>query len=259
MEKISYSERSRWYQFETYDPNQNSFLHTLMSQNNWKNPVIIPCSSGKNLQVLSSVSQSVMAYDIDTEMIIQAKRLVLAQNLKNVKINYGSLLDFDIPQHSDVIFILNEALQMFSPRSNDYSQILGNISKKYYGSLVLELYDFHNDKARDSLRYYSYKRNGEIVRDLTFICDNKSITRFHKSFRTDEGVRVIYYYKCVNMANMTVTWKKTSFELFDINSQQLVDLISLKNNVLVNVYTSYTFAKNPIEHGKKVIVLDIKR
>lgn len=258
MDKITFSERASWYNLETNDIKQNAFLLKLMDLYNCMNPIIIPCSSGEKLVDLAKVSKSVLGYDINSEMLRIAKLQLQKNSIMHAEVKYGDIRNFYIPNNTDIILILNEALQMFDPDSLTFKTILNNILRIYHGIIVIELYDFKNSLAIDRLRYYSYKESGHIVRDLSFEFEGKQIIRFHKSLRTKTGIEIHYYYRIKKMSTNNVTWKTSFVKLYDVNIEKLIESLSHYKGISYSLYSDYNFEFDT-SSGKKVLVVDCRK
>lgn len=258
MEHISFSERAKWYNIETYNHKQNMFLNKLLVQNKCVRPIVIPCTSGKNLIELSKISKEVIGYDIDSEMIKASKQLIIKHRVKNVKILYGNMLEFDIPEGTDSILILNEAIQMFSQNSSEFKSTLINILKYFHGILVLEVYDYKNSLARDNLKYFSYKDIDHIVRDFSFIFEKNEIIRFHKSTFTNTGIQTQYYYRLKGLHKKDINWKTSYVKMYNIDIEKLIEWLNDIRHISYILYTSYNFEYDPVTCGKRVIIIDCK-
>ena len=242
MQRMTYKDRASWYTQETTSVEQNEFLKRILEIYQLKYPIIIPCSSGKNLETLSQSSVSVIGYDIDKAMLAMAKEEVVEKGLSNCKVDFGDLLGFYIPHYADSVLILNEAIQLFRTKQEAHRKILVNILCKLNGILILETFDYKNTITKERLRYYCGRELNRIVKDYEIVKDDTSINRYHQALLTKDGVIIKYFYLFKDMWTGQRNWKKSEVELFFFDEDELRQIVEENGGRIETVFSSYTMS-----------------
>lgn len=235
---ITYKQRAIFYNSElVIDKNLENFLLCVRDTFDLKNVMLIPCGSGKYINIYRKLFNKSYFIDCENEMISQLKSKC---NYDNIIPLVGNLND-EININTDAVFVLNQGMQFLSYR--EFKKFIYNYSKhnKYF---ILDLFDFFKNSG-DSLNYYNIL-DKEI--SSIFYHDGKLIKRNISYFRYRNKINFLYTYN--NDYQM-------KFNLYNYRYKDIIKILDTIPNLVVKyVYADYSmnFYNN---NNRFILILEV--
>jgi SAM-dependent methyltransferase len=123
QQSISYKERAAYYDVEYVDDVDSAFLSSMVTDE-VKSILEIPCGVGRNVVRLAHTGKSIVAADIEPEMVLELSDRLRQVSADNVRPIVADLRTLALDQQFDLILVPREAFQLVTDREEAFSSLL---------------------------------------------------------------------------------------------------------------------------------------
>ena len=240
MREIFYDERSSFYFDEINTCEDNTFLKSILLDNNIDSVLDIPCGTGRNILLLSENCKKVYLCDLEIEMINKVNSFIHKNHIKNCKAFVGDLYDYHIDFKPEATIVMRQALQFISPRrlKNAIKNMINNTKKL----IVLDVYDFCSTAPDGQVPSYilskskSFKFNDDVITRRTMINYNS------------DSVDIKYIY-CMNKQ-----YYFSKITLYSYSPEYVVDILKQYNVTNIKEYRDYKFNVRTNEKSSIMVI-----
>ena len=239
MRIIDYDKRSEWNEFVSED---TLFIKNIVKKLKSRTVLDIPCSNGRNLDVLCSIADYAIFGDINSQMV------KVVQNKINMKqYNHCSSMVLDLCDLSmlsdyanvDLILITQQSFQMLN-REQARNALL-NMRKSGTKHIVIDIYDFLSQST--DLPIY-------LIKDISFT-DEHATNWVRKSSLIPGNSSFIHLRHDYFAKNRSYT---TTLTLENYTRQEFVALCQQYGFVIDDIFTTYNMSFDD-SHGRTIVVL----
>ena len=242
MRKIDYDKRSEWDEFVSED---TLFIQNIIKKLNARTVLEIPCSNGRNLNVISNIVDYAIFGDINKQMVDVVKKRISMERKRNCTALVLDLCDLSIlPVYAsiDLILITQQSFQLLN--HEQAKKTLLNIRKSGVKYIIIDIYDF----LSQSVDLPIYLNN-----DIFFVDANMTNWVRKSSLIPGEGgfvyLRHDYFSKDVSYT--------TTLTLKNYSRKEIVALCKQCGFVIDDIFTTYNMTFND-NKGRTIVLLNNK-
>ncbi len=233
---INYKERALFYDIEYNNNYDEDFIVQCISKLNVKSICEIPCATGRNITLLSSLCRELHLVDIEEEMLNQAR--CKKCNHADTYFYISDMQNVKLASRVDLIWFPQGALQLL--KTND--ELFATFRSAYHnlkigGNLVIDIVNFSSNDLPSYVSNFSdnYLLNWE--RKL----ENKFISRYSKSkfLEKRKSIEISFKYEVKVYPSSNFFYTKISMRCIDYH--ELFELLETSGFKIECSFGDYKF------------------
>lgn len=239
MRTIDYDKRAEWDEFVSED---TLFIQSIIKKLQIRTVLEVPCSNGRNLNVISNIVDYAIFGDINKQMVGVVQGKINKGHKNNCSAMVLDLCDLStLPAYInvDLILILQQSFQLLNLEQAKKS--LSNMRKSGAKFIIIDIYDFLS-QATDLPTY--------LIMDTFFV--DKNATRWVRKssfvLGEDEFIHLRHDYFSEN-ASYT-----TTLTLKNYTREEFVSLCKQCGFVVGDIFTTYNMSFDD-RQGRTIILL----
>lgn len=239
MKKINYDKRSQWDEFVSED---TLFIKNIIRKLDIKRVLEIPCSNGRNLNMISDIVDYAIFGDINIQMVDVVKKKINMERKTNCSAMVLDLCDISVlPPHTEIelVLITQQSFQMLKHEQAKTSLL--NMKKTGIKYVVIDTYDFLSHAI--DLPIYLVEN--------TFFVDSKGMNWVRNSSLILEEKGCVFIRHDYYSAGYSYT---TTIELENYSRKEIITLCKQCGFVIGDIFTTYDMSFNE-SHGRTIILL----
>lgn len=239
MRKIDYDKRSEWDEFVSED---TLFIQNIIKKLNARTVLEIPCSNGRNLNVICDIVDYAMFGDINKQMVDVVQNKINMAQKNNCSVMVLDLCDLSIlPAIAkvDLILITQQSFQLLN--REQAQKALLNMRKSGAKYIVIDIYDFLSQAA--DLPIY-------LVKDTFFVdADATNWVRKSSLILGEGGFIYLRHDYFAEDASYT-----TTLTLENYSRKEVILLCKQCGFVIDDIFTTYNMSFDD-KQGRTIILL----
>lgn len=239
MRKIDYDKRSKWDEFVSED---TLFIQKIIKKLNARTVLEIPCSNGRNLNVICDIVDYAIFGDINKQMVDVVQNKINMEKKSNCCAMVLDLCNLSVlPVHAnvDLILITQQSFQLLN--REQAQKALLNMRKSGAKYIVIDVYDFLSQAA--DLPIY-------LVHDTFFVDENATNWVRKSSLVSGEG-GFIYLRHDYYAGDTSYT---TTITLENYSRKEIISLCQQCGFVIDDIFTTYDMSFDN-KQGRTIILL----
>lgn len=239
MRIIDYDKRSEWDEFVSED---TDFIKNIIKKLNARTVLEIPCSNGRNLNVICNIVDYAIFGDINNQMVkaIQEKiNMAQCNNCSAMVLDLCDLSMLSAYANVDLILIPQQSFQLLDREQAKKSLL--NMRKSGAKYIIIDIYDFLS-QAIDLPIY--------LIKD-TFFVDANATKWVRKSSLIPEEGRFIHLQHDYFSESASYT---TTLTLENYTRKEFIALCKQCGFVIDDIFTTYNMSFHDSQ-GRTIILL----
>lgn len=239
MRKIDYDERSEWNEFVSED---TLFIQNIIKKLNARTVLEVPCSNGRNLNVICDDVDYAIFGDINKQMVDVVQNKINIEQKNNCSAMVLDLCDLSaLPAYAnvDLILIPQQSFQLLN--REQAQKALLNMRKSGAKYIVIDTYDFLS-QAPDLPIY--------LVNDTFFVDANfTNWVRKSSLIPGENGLIYLRHNYFAKDASFT-----TTLTLENYSRKEIISLCKSYGFVVDDIFTTYNMLFDD-KQGRTIILL----
>lgn len=239
MREIDYDKRSEWNEFVSED---TLFIQNIIKKLNARTVLEIPCSNGRNLNVICDIVDYAIFGDINKQMVDVVQNKINKTQKNNCSAMVLDLCDLSIlPAYAnvDLILITQQSFQLLN--REQAKKALLNMRKSGAKYIVIDIYDFLSQAA--DLPIY-------LVNDIFFVDANA--TNWVRKSSLIPGESGFFYLRHDYFAEAASY--TTTLTLENYSRKEVISLCKQCGFVIDDIFTTYNMTFDD-KQGRTIILL----
>lgn len=239
MRKIDYDKRSEWGEFVSED---TLFIQNIIKKLNARTVLEVPCSNGRNLNVICDIVDYAIFGDINKQMVDIVQNKINMEQKNNCSAMVLDFCDLSVlPAYAnvDLILITQQSFQLLN--REQAQKALLNMRKSGAKYIVIDIYDFLSQAA--DLPIY-------LVND-TFFVDANATNWVRKSTLIPGEGGFIYLRHDYFAEDASYT---TTLTLENYSRKEIISLCKQCGFVIGDTFTTYNMSFND-KQGRTIVLL----